>query len=232
MPLLDFDSLVICNHDTNISSLNNTLCHFTELGIRKFIVTYVIDPHTCSMYHMLNSYKLFKTQVSAIKPRGVKLRVVPEVYLHQSTLRNPFIKRFKLSRTNLLFVRAPIFNDKDWLPQDLNYLIYKQKLKPVICSFETNLDTCNARDMEQLYKTQNVIHCMDINFLTSVTSDEHLRMMTKLEIPVLPCISKELCYYKNALVRYDHLRDRMGNKRYLKFCKHLNQSVRSILSFF
>ena len=232
MPLLDFDSLVICNHDTSVSSLNDTLVHFTKLGIRKFIITYELDPHTSSMYDMLNNYKQFKTRISAIKPRGVKLRVVPEVYLHQSTLKNPFIKRFKLPRTNLLFVRAPIFNDKDWLPQDINYLLYKQKLKPVLCSFETNLDTCNSRDMEQLYKTQNVIHCMDINFLTSVTSEEQLRMLTKLEIPVLPCITKELCYYQNALVRYDHLRDRIGDKRYLRLCKHLNQSVRSILSFF
>lgn len=232
MPLLDFDSLVICNNDTDIDSLRISLKHFTELGIRKFIVTYEIDPHTMSTYDMLNGYKSFKAQVFTVKPRGVKLRVVPEVYLHQSTLRNPIMKRFRLSKTNLLFVRAPIFNDKDWLPQDINYLLYKQKIKPVLCSFETNLDTCNTRDMDQLYKTQNVVHCMDINFLTSVTSDEHLRMMNKLDIPVIPCISKEFCYYTNALVRYDHLRDRIGTRRYLNVCKHLNQSIRSVLSFF
>ena len=71
MPLLDFDSLVICNKNYDISALTSTLEFFRELGIRKFIVTIDVDPLRASQYDVLNKYRDFKQAVlTQARPRS------------------------------------------------------------------------------------------------------------------------------------------------------------------
>ena len=237
MPLLDFDSLVICNKNYDISALTSTLEFFRELGIRKFIVTIDVDPLRASQYDVLNKYRDFKQAVlTQARPRSSIIRVAPSVLLEKDISLDPFLQRLRLSRTNKIFIRSPLLQDKSWTPEQLNYLLYKQKLKPIFVNFEYNLLSPDHEYRDQLYRIEKAAYCLDINFMTKKLSEKHLKHALREDLTIIPAVSNPLYAYDGSnrhfvIDSFNELRDRIGSRTYLKICKQINVSTKKIFTF-
>ncbi len=93
MPLLDFNSLVICNNNTESSELlKETLDFFSNIGIKKFIVLQDIDPAHDSQWYINNQLKNVQTLIRSVKPRGVHAQCVPNIWLSPSVTKHPILQ--------------------------------------------------------------------------------------------------------------------------------------------
>lgn len=237
MPLLDFDSLVVCNGRRDIAALKKTLEFFRNIGIRKFIVTLDVDPLSFSQYELMNDYRRFKEAVfEYAKPRGAIIRVAPCIELKKGIAYEPFIKRLRLSRTNKIFIRSPLSHDSSWTAHELNYLLYKQKLKPIFVNFEYNLLSSDREYSEQLYRIEQAAYCLDINHMTKKYCESAIRKAIKNNIIIIPAISHQLYAYNrppqcDAIENFKMLKSRLGSATYLKLCRHINESSKQIFTF-
>ncbi len=232
MPLLDFNSLVICNEDGSYKSLSDTLLYFSELGIKNFIVTQSFDLNVSSQSKIISDCKMIKETIAAARPRGVRVHFVPTIFLSPKLLKNPFIKRLKIRNSNTVFIQAPFFVNDHWIHSDLNYLLYRQKLRPVFTRFEKNLISCTPKFATSLFKTQKAAYCIDLNFFVSQKYEFRLHQAVTFESPIIPCVSNNLCMYGDMYNRFAAMRECIGDLAYFKICKHINTSCRSLWANF
>ncbi len=230
MSVLSFNSLVICNGDHDLSSLADTLKYFSSIGIRKFIITFDVDLVVSSEFDILNDYKAFKKSVKSIKPFGVKILITPNVHLSQGVTQNPFLKKLTIPNTDMIFIQTPLFVDGTWLNPDLNYLMYKQKLRPVFTCFERNLISCKYEISNQLYKTKGAIFCIDINYMTSISAESRIRQGLERNINIVPAISNDLLTYYTSLNKFSRLSERLSKSTYSRFCMYLMKNTRSLFN--
>jgi hypothetical protein len=223
MPLLSFNNMVICNNDFEASSLSHTLTYFSELGIRRFVIAYGVDPAVSSTTDITNRFKRIKLLAADCRPRGTLVRVIPSVHLSPCILKNPILHKFSFDDRRLL-IQAPLFVDDKWLPADINYLLYKQKLTPVFVSFERNLVTSDYAFGSSLYKTQKASYTLDINYLTSADGRPRVEQAIFRNIPIIPAISNPLDSYDNLIKRFEILYKRIGKGAYVRLIKNLNDN--------
>ena len=233
MPLLDFDTLVICNQSYDIKLLKKTTQYFKELGIKNFIVTHNINLASYSLSYIDSTFKEAKAFLKSATPSNCKLCVTPNVPVLEGYMHNTILKRltFKFSRTktNRIFLEAPTDIDDWWLMQDLNYLIYKQRLVPVFVSVERNLKSYKIQYFNKFLSTRTAVFCIDINTLISKSFTVILQKCVRKNIPIVPCISPKPHLYKDIIERFAKLREMLGDEQYLKLCKHFNDSKRYLI---
>ncbi len=230
MPLLSFNSLVICNGDHNLSSLKDTLKYFSSIGIQKFIITHDIDLTVSSTADVFNNYKHFQKSIRSIKPYGIKLQLVPNIHLSQGVAKNPCLNKLTLTNSNKIFIQTPIFIDGTWLNPDINYLMYRQNLHPVFTCFERNLISCKHEFSNQLYKTQNATFCIDINYMTAINTESRIRQGLERNITIIPAITHDLSSYYSVINRFSLLSERFSKNTYSRFCMYLNRNVKTLFS--
>ena len=227
MPLLDFDSLVICNDDRDARTLKRTLDHFSELGIRNFIVTFpldITDPYPTAKA----SFRNFKNLLASIKPRGVKIKLAYNVHFNPHVAHNPYMSKYRFNKSNRVFIQAPLFINDTWFSPDINYFLYKQKLLPIFTRFERTFISCDNEFSTKLYKIQKGIVCIDINYMTSLSGYKFIRYGIFNNCTFVPCISNNITNYMSEIKQFQNLKERLGNKRYLIFCKTLNENCKSL----
>ncbi|MBE6576669.1 MAG: hypothetical protein E7653_00850 [Ruminococcaceae bacterium] len=229
MSFLDFNSLIISNNDTDRSSLSNTLTYFKDLGIRRFIVTCGVDPAIDTYSSMLSDIRALRAAAMDARPRAVSLLVVPCVHLSCGVLRNPILKKLSYNGTHI-FVQAPLFVDDKWLPSDINYLLYKQNLKPIFVSFERNLLTSDYEFGNKLYKTQSSRFCLDLNFLTGADGRRRVEQAIFRNIPVIPCVSGRFENYESQIRRFEILKTRLGASNYYRLSRTLNDNGKALFT--
>ena len=230
MPLLDFTSLVISNDDYSLNSLRENVEFFHDIGIKKFIVTYSYNPSSDSNRTLYNGIRAIKENISTIRPRGAKIKLAVNVYLSSGASYNPMLKKLSFENSDKIFVQLPLFVDNAWLPQELNFLLYKQKLTPVFTSFEKNLISCDYEFASQLYKIQKSVFCLDLNYITSVNADGRVRQAMGRNTVILPSITDYVHSYYPIVSRFQILRERFGDKTYLRFCKYINDVSNSFFN--
>ena len=227
MPLLDFNNLIICNNDSKPEALKESLDYFSELGIRRFVVTYGIDPATTTFAEAKAAIKDFRSTVMSVRPRGTELCVYPSVHISKGVMKNPVLKKLSFDGTRV-FINIPFFIDDTWFLADINYLLYKQKLKPVFLSFERNLLTSDYEFGNKLYKTQSTQFALDLNFITGASGRKRVLQAIYRNVPVIPCVSGAFCNYEYQLRRFEILKERLGAQDYYRLCRILAQNGRSL----
>ena len=228
MPLLDFNSLVVCNSFHRAEDLKETLDFFHSIGIRKFIVLQDIDPAFYSEWHISNQLNNFKAHIRSIKPRGTVVITAANIRLTPRVTQHPILKELTLKDSEKLFIQPPPFVGNEWLQPDLNYLLYKQKLKPIFTCFEQTYISCKPNVVNGLYKIQPASFCLDLDFIISPQRDSFISQSIRDNKIILPSISRAVWEYYPMVSRFQYYRDRIGKEAYLQFCKYINQSISSI----
>jgi hypothetical protein len=226
----DFNTLVIANFEDIPYKIQRTLDKFNKAGITRFVILFPVNIRTTSYSKILSDLRNFRNTVLPYRPRGAKLIVYPSVYVEKGTLENPILKKLTIDG-NRVFLRLPDYVDSWWLPSDINYLLYKQKLRPIFVSFEENLLNCAYEFGDKLYKTQYSQFCIDINYLTTFRVKQRTRVdkAIKRGAPMIPCISKPHPEYDTEQqYRFERLKNRLGNLDYYKLCMSLNENGRDL----
>jgi hypothetical protein len=228
MPLLDFDSIVINSDFYTKDEFKETLKFFNQIGIRKFIVLKSIDPALDSTYKIKNQLKVLNETVKYARPRGAVIKPCANVMLSPKVTQNSILQDLTLHNTNIIFVQPPIFVTNEWLQPDLNYLLYKQKLKPCFTFFEQTYLSCDPTVTHGLYKIQSAALCVDLDFISSLQHEDFLKKCIKDNKLILPAVSRDIKSYYPIINRFQCMNDRMGKTKYLRFCKYINQSASTV----
>ena len=230
MPLLDFNSLVICNDDFNINSLKSTLEFFSELGVKNFISTFPVDVVSDSPTFIKERIANLKSDISSIKPRGVKIAIAHNAHINPGVSHNPSLKSITYKHSKYLFIQTPLFIDDTWFSPDINYFLYKQKLLPIFTRFERTFISCDKQFSYKLYKIQKAVFCLDINYITSLNSFEFIKFGMANNITFIPSISNDISNYPAVMRQFQDFGKRLGTPTYLRFCKQINDNIKCLFN--
>ncbi len=233
MPLLDFDSLVVCNNTFDIYELTDTVKYFNSLGIRKFIFTYRVNPQCQSIYNIKNNIYDARQILKSIKVRGTHIYFSPSLLIQKNIVRNSFISKLKVRASNMIFVDPSEIFTEPWIQSDLNHLLYTKSLVPTFLSFESIINMHRSDFATSLFQVPYAAYCLDLNFIVSFKSEAWLHKAITYNSPVVPCISSgsHLDYF-SILNNFKLMRNEIGDLAYLKFCKHINQSCLRVFGEF
>ncbi len=228
MPLLDFNSLVICNEDFNLASLNDTLTYFREYGITNFIISCGVNLRDQPPHYIRLTLERAKQTVSKLKVRSAKILFVPHIHFHQATAYDYFTPQLKARKSNLIFLQMPLLPEARWVNPELNYLLYKLKLRPVFVNYESAIYDDKYTLAANIFRSPNIDFCFDINYIIAEKYEFQIHQAMTYGSTIIPCISNELEYYGNVTERFLEFRKRVGDLAYLKICRHINCSCKSL----
>ncbi len=228
MPLLDFNSLVICNEDFNITSLTNALTYFRNYGIKNFIVSRGVSVRDNSPHYIKTSLAKTKQAVSNIKVRSAKIRFIPHIHIYEGTVYDYFTPHLKAWGSDLIFLQMPLLAEARWLDPEMNFLLYKLKLRPVFVNYELTLLPTENSVTSKLFKSPNVDFCFDIKHMLSEDYEYRIHQAMTYGSTLIPCISNKFESYKNLFEEFHKFRNRVGDITYFKLCRHINFSCQSL----
>jgi hypothetical protein len=222
MAYLDFDTILIDNQCFEETDLVDTFSFFSKLGVKHFIFTYEMDFDRVTISRSVQKAKQLNRRIQSLLPRGCRAYTVVRPLLIQGLAFHPELWRLCLSGTNFLFLSLPLFVGDNWVPSDLNFLLYKQKINPVFTSFERNLFT-NSKDLlGRISHISTAVYAMDAMFLTSADGFSVAQGMLQGQVRLLPCLSKHLSEYAGIQKSYERLLNGTSRDAYLTLCKGFN----------
>jgi hypothetical protein len=227
---LDFDTLLICNNCFDEESVKFTFDFFKDVGIRKFIFTYEFDRDVKPMSFAIQKFKTLKPYLKSLAPRGVRIYTAFNVIMSDGVVFDTSFNRLTMGHSDRVFIDLPFYNYENWLESDMNHLLYKNKLKPALTSFERNFDILECRPMlDRFIAIKNAVFCMDINYITSIHATDDLKKLILHGTNIFPCISNHPFNYPGIIKSFNMLQDRIGNPNYAKLCNIFYNSSKSIM---
>lgn len=240
MAFVDFDTVVI--YDVNIDdeyrfknkNLPPLLKYLGEIGIKKIIFLYDA-PASLNQKENFLKRKSVKLFLDTIRPRGMKFYVAPNVKLTTDKLRRSDINCFTLSRTNKIFLQLPV-GISDIRIRDHIDMILSKHMIPVFSAFErdcfsTRFQSIKDDFIPRLLWMKKAYFCLDIRQMSYRKNWIYMRkLLYNYNAKILPCISidpNKYRYKPTVTDLYELMRKRIGNQKYLAFCKHINGSTKS-----
>ena len=227
LDFLPFDYLIVANREFDSSSLSETFSFFSELGIRKFIILLEFDRTRHTVTQIKERQKLLEQVIRSVRPRGLTVRSALSLVLSEDIVYDPTLVQIFRS-SPFLFLNLPLFCDESWVDGNLNYLLFKQKISPILTSFEGNIFTNSSSRIDQMMRSKAYHISLDLNYLTALDSDIRLMQIISREIPTMPCISHGLSNYVGALHAFDDLRERLGTGTYTRFSRNLFKTEKEL----
>lgn len=228
MAYLDFDTLVVCNHDFSEVFLADFFPFFHELGIRNFIFTYDFDVANRSVSEGLRLFRTLKPYLHRYQPRGTRVYTAINVILDQDVSYNQDLCRLALPQGNRMFISLPIFTGNEWLETELSRLVYRKRMQPIFTSFERNAITYSVDMLERFSRIPQTIFCLDANYMFSLRAQSKLTSLLCANVRILPCISNHMSDYVGIFNGYADLKNRLGLPLYQMLCKNMRESSISL----
>ena len=240
MAYLDFDTVVI--YDVNIDdalrfkdkNLFLLVKYLTDNGIRKIIFLYDA-PASLNQKDNFIKRTSVKLAINEQKFRGLKFYVAPNVKLSANELKRSDIKCFTLPRTDKIFLQLPTDQADAYILKNINMLRSK-KLIPVFTAFERDCFSVRFRRrnddfIPRLLWMKKAYFCIDIRQLAFRKNWIYMNtVLNNYKAKILPCISADPNKYRykpTVIDLYSLMRKRLGDKKYLSFCKHINECSKS-----
>ena len=224
MAYLDFDTLVVCNHNFSDSFLSDFFPFFSELGIRNFIFTYDFDVANRSIPEGLRTFRTLKPYLHRFQPRGTRLYTAINVILDQDVAYGKDLLSLTLPNVDRIFINLPIFTGHEWLEADLGHLVYRKHLQPLFTSFERNAITYTNDMLERFSRLPKTVFCLDANYLVSLRAQSKLTRLLQANVSILPCISNRMSDYVGIWDGYADLKNRLGLPLYRSLCQSMRET--------
>lgn len=243
MAFIDFDTVVIYDVDIDdkvrfeTRDLSPLLQYLNNVGVRKVIFLYDA-PSSLNQTENFIKRKTIKQFLSTIKPRGMTFYVAPNVKLNTNKLKRSDIKSFTLPRTNKIFLQLP-FGVSDIRIREHIDVIASKRIIPVFTAFErdcfsTRFHTVKDDFIPRLLWMKKAYFCLDIRQMSFRKNWVYMnKILNNYHAKILPCISmapNKYRYKPTVTDLYQLMRKRMDDKRYLSFCKHVNESTKSFFN--
>lgn len=230
MAFLPFDSLVIANQDFELQSVKDTLSFFASCGIRKFIFLLSFDRSHHTVAWIKDRKKRLDRLINSVRPSGVFVQSFLNFELSEGIIYDPTVDRLLSKHSSFLFVKAPLFCDESWVDADLNHLLYKKKLTPIMTSFEGNISTNSQSRIDQIFTSNTYWLSLDLNYITAKDSEPRMKQIISREIHVLPCITHSLSNYVGILEAFDDMKLRYGTNLYTQMNRGLLSTQQQLTS--
>ncbi len=220
MPFLPFDYLVISYQSFDSLSLKDTISFFSECGVRKFIFLLNFDRTRHTVSWIKDRQKLLDQSLRDVHPKGLIVCSFLNLELSEGIVYDPAVERLILNHSPFLFVKIPLFCDDSWIDSDLNYLLFKKKISPILTSFEGNIHTNSQARIAQMLRSQAYRFSLDLNYLTALNSDFLFKQIISREISLLPSISHDVSNYVAITQAFSDLKERVGNAAYTRLARN------------
>ena len=216
VPLLDFDTLLVCNQDFRQSALAGLFAFFGKLGIRKYIFVCELDLCAKTFTQLRDRLSAVRSALCQAKPHGVLLYLTPGFPLVKGLLSDPSL--YRLAPTVYTGIQLPLFGGDDWVEPELSYFLYQKHRLPLYLSFERNLATNSEAFVKRLSQVRSAMIAVDSNTLTANRMEKPLLSALRQKLFCIPCISNSLANYAGISSSYQSLRERLGEPDYRTLC--------------
>ncbi|MBO5415731.1 MAG: hypothetical protein J6A83_03800 [Clostridia bacterium] len=197
-------------------------------GFRKIIFTLSHDVSSVTAARHIADKKLLASKVAKLSPRGISSCVVSNVLMTNESIYEKQISRLSVRKSQYLPLELPIFDGKDWIDASLNYLLYKQKKKPLFLSFDKNLLTYEPSFAEHLIHTRLSAFMLDMNAMTNPSMMLYLKKLIDANAIIIPGISGVLDDYSGLFDKFSYLSEAIEKNDYAKMIVNSSRGAKAI----
>lgn len=243
MAFLDFDTVVI--YDVNVDDrmrfenkkLPTLLKYLSDIGVKKIIFLYDA-PSSLNQSENFIKRKSVKLILEDLRPRGMTFYFAPNVKLTTNKLKRSDIDCFTLPRTNKIFLQLPTGVSDVRIRHHID-MIHSKRMIPVFTAFEqdcfgTRFQTVKEDFIPRLLWMKKAYFCLDVRQMSYRKNWIYMsKILYNYNAKILPCISidpNKYRYKPTVTDLYGLMRRRIGDKKYLTFCKHVNESTKSFFN--
>ncbi len=228
MQSLGFSNLIISNGISNPDVVSYTTTYMNGHGFKRFFYAVSHDVTFSSPQIHISNKKSIEEKIKRSTPRDTSLYVVSNILMHSESIYEKQISRLSNIKTQYLFVEFPIFDGKDWIDSTLNYMLYKQKKKPVFMSFEKNIATYDADFILHLIATRCSAFMVDLNAFTNPKMIPYIETMIDSNAIIIPGMSGVIDNYTSLTDKFNFFRDKVGQLKYTKMIVNSNKSTKIV----
>lgn len=229
--MLDFSNVIISNNIFSDDTLTNTFSLLSSLGFKRFTFLVNHDVCTVSLAKHLEDKKIILNKIKKLRPYASTVRVESNILMTSQSVYEKQMSALSIRKTKYMFLEFPVFDGEDWIDSTLNYLIFKQKKKPVFVSFEKNIATYDSRFVSHLINTRLSVFMIDLNSFSNVNCIPYIKQIIDAKAIIIPGISGVISDYIQLEDKLKFFRDAVGQKYYSEMIQ-LSSSKSSTVSIF
>ena len=225
VPVLGFDTIIV--HYRSYSDNNYIFELLYNIGIKNYIFLFDYDPRCDSISVMRYKANQFKKSVLASVRYKIKIKCVFNLVLTPGAAFNDNISRLYPNRKNqILFLSLPIFTDKhyDSIAHDINYLLYKRKIKVVFSDFDKLIETTSLDFCNKFINNPRISLLVDINYLFDPAKQKLFKSVLSADSNILLSISKDISNYVGVLASFNNVIEVHGRKNCYRLCSQINHT--------
>lgn len=228
MQSLGFSNVIISNSVFNKDVISYEMQLMQEYGFRRMIFALNHDVTSDTVSQYIEKRNEISKLINSLAPRGAVTMLTPNLLMTKDSVYEKQISRLAIRKTQYVFVEFPAFDGKEWIDSTLNYLLYKQKKKPVFMSFEKNIATYDEEFILHLITTRLSAFMIDLNSFANPNAIPYIKRLIDANAVIIPGISGVIEDYANLSGKLNYFRSIVGQPLYSKMIINSSKSTQIV----
>ena len=228
MQSLGFSNVIISNSVFNKDVISYEMQLMQEYGFRRMIFALNHDVTSDTVSQYIEKRNEISKLINSLAPRGAVTMLTPNLLMTKDSVYEKQISRLAIRKTQYVFVEFPAFDGKEWIDSTLNYLLYKQKKKPVFMSFEKNIATYDEEFILHLITTRLSAFMIDLNSFANPNAIPYIKRLIDANAVIIPGISGVIEDYANLPGKLNYFRSIVGQPLYSKMIINSSKSTQIV----
>ena len=228
MQSLGFSNVIISNGIFNKDTISAEIELMQEYGFRRIVFALNHDVTSNTISHFLDKKNKISEIINSATPLGTMTALYSNILMTKDSVYEKQLSRLSIKKTQYLFVEFPAFNGKDWIDTTLNYLLYKQKKKPVFMSFEKNIATYDEAFILHLISTRLSAFMIDLNSFANPQAIPYIKRLIDANAIIIPGMSGVIEDYAGLSDKLNYFKSIVGQPLYSKMIINSSKSTQII----
>lgn len=228
MQSLGFSNVIVSNSVFNKDVISYEMQLMQEYGFRRMIFALNHDVTSDTVSQYIEKRNEISKLINSSAPRGALAMLTPNLLMTKDSVYEKQISRLAIRKTQYVFVEFPAFDGKEWIDSTLNYLLYKQKKKPVFMSFEKNIATYDEEFILHLITTRLSAFMIDLNSFANPNAIPYIKRLIDANAVIIPGISGVIEDYANLSGKLNYFRSIVGQPLYSKMIINSSKSTQIV----
>lgn len=162
MSIFDFSGLIISNGDYTSNTISDTVSRLYDFDVRKVLYTFDADLSGKSIALNFSDKIAFDRLINTFKCRGMLIATSFNILTDNGILQTTNLSKLSIKSSGYLPVTLPLAGAQAWFDRDINYLLYKQKLKPLFLNFGKAVITYPNNFIEHITDVPGAVFSFDV----------------------------------------------------------------------
>lgn len=228
MQSLGFSNVIVSNSVFNKDVISYEMQLMQEYGFRRMIFALNHDVTSDTVSQYIEKRNEISKLINSSAPRGALAMLTPNLLMTKDSVYEKQISRLAIRKTQYVFAEFPAFDGKEWIDSTLNYLLYKQKKKPVFMSFEKNIATYDEEFILHLITTRLSAFMIDLNSFANPKAIPYIKRLIDANAVIIPGISGVIEDYANLYGKLNYFRSIVGQPLYSKMIINSSKSTQIV----